>query len=49
MQPFTSVYGGVNPYQNPALANPSKKRFTSYDRSDAVTLDYAKNRFYSPQ
>jgi RHS repeat-associated protein len=49
MQPFTSVYGGENPYQNPALANPSKQRFTSYDRSDATTLDYAKNRFYSPQ
>jgi RHS repeat-associated protein len=49
MQPFTSVYGGENPYQNPALPNPSKKRFTSYDRSDVTTLDYAKNRFYSPQ
>jgi RHS repeat-associated protein len=49
MQPFTSVYGGENPYQNPTLANPSKKRFTSYDRSDVTSLDYAVNRFYSPQ
>jgi RHS repeat-associated protein len=49
MLPFTSVYGGENPYQNPALSNPSKKRFTSYDRSEATKLDYAMNRFYSPQ
>ena len=49
MQPFSSVYGGGNPYQNPGLSNPSKKRFTSYDRSDATGLDYAVNRFYSPQ
>src|SRR5262245_51723158 len=48
-QPFTSVYGGENPYQSPTLSNPSKKRFTSYDRSDATKLDYAVNRFYSPQ
>jgi RHS repeat-associated protein len=47
MLPFTSVYGGENPYQNPTLANPSKKRFTSYDRSDATRLDYAVNRHYS--
>ncbi|MGH9754986.1 MAG: RHS repeat-associated core domain-containing protein [Blastocatellia bacterium] len=49
MQPFTSVPGGENPYQNPTLGNPSKKRFTSYDRSEATKLDYAVNRFYSPQ
>jgi RHS repeat-associated protein len=49
MLPFTSVYGGENPYQNPALANPSKKRFTSYDRSAVTTLDYAVNRYYSAQ
>jgi RHS repeat-associated protein len=49
MQPFTSVPGGANPYQHPTLGNPSKKRFTSYDRSDATGLDYAVNRFYSPQ
>jgi RHS repeat-associated protein len=49
MQTFTSVPGGENPYQNPTLGNPSKKRFTSYDRSEATTLDYAVNRFYSPQ
>jgi hypothetical protein len=36
MQPFTSVYGEENPYQNPTLSNPSKKRFTSYDRSEAT-------------
>jgi len=49
MLPFTSVPGGENPYQHPTLGNPSKKRFTSYDRSDATRLDYAVNRFYSPQ
>jgi RHS repeat-associated protein len=49
MQPFTSIPGGENPYQHPTLGNPSKKRFTSYDRSDATGLDYAVNRFYSPQ
>jgi RHS repeat-associated protein len=49
MQPFTSVYGGENSYQNPTLSNPSKKRFTNYDRSDATGQDYAVNRFYSPQ
>ncbi len=49
MQPFVSAPGGENPYQHPTLANPSKKRFTSYDRSDATGLDYAVNRFYSPQ
>jgi len=36
MQPFTSVYGGEHPYQHPTLSNPSKKRFTSYDRSEAT-------------
>jgi RHS repeat-associated protein len=49
MLPFTSVYGGENPYQNPTFANPSKKRFTTYDRSDVTSMDYAVNRFYSPQ
>ncbi|MGH9755555.1 MAG: RHS repeat-associated core domain-containing protein [Blastocatellia bacterium] len=49
MQPFTSVPGGENPYQHPTLGNSSKKRFTTYDRSDATGLDYAVNRFYSPQ
>jgi RHS repeat-associated protein len=49
MQPFTQVYGGENSYQHPTLGNPSKKRFTTYDRSDATGLDYAVNRFYSPQ
>jgi RHS repeat-associated protein len=49
MLPFTSVYGGENPYQNPTLSNPSKKRFTSYVRSDVTTLDYAVNRYYSAQ
>ncbi len=49
MQPFVSAPGGENPYQHPTLTNPSKKRFTSYDRSDATGLDYAVNRFYSPQ
>jgi len=43
------VDGGENPYQNAALANPSKKRFTSYDRRNAKGQDYAVNRFYSPQ
>ncbi len=49
MQPFVSAPGGESPYQNPTLSNPSKKRFTTYDRSDATGLDYAVNRFYSPQ
>jgi RHS repeat-associated protein len=49
MLPFTQVYGGEYSYQHPTLGNPSKKRFTSYDRSDATGLDYAVNRFYSPQ
>jgi RHS repeat-associated protein len=47
--PFTQTYGGENSYQHPTLSNPSKKRFTSYDRSDVTTLDYAVNRFYSSQ
>jgi RHS repeat-associated protein len=29
--------------------NPSKRRFTSYDRSDATKLDYAVNRHYDSQ
>src|SRR5262245_21138542 len=49
MLPFTQTYGGENSYQHPTLSNPSKKRFTSYDRSDATLLDYAVNRFYSSQ
>jgi RHS repeat-associated protein len=49
MLPFTQAYGGENSYQHPTLSNPSKKRFTSYDRSDATGLDYAVNRFYSQQ
>jgi len=49
MLPFTQAYGGENSYQHPTLSNPSKKRFTTYDRSEATRLDYAVNRFYSPQ
>jgi RHS repeat-associated protein len=49
MLPLTQTYGGENSYQHPTLGNPSKKRFTSYDRSDTTGLDYAVNRFYSPQ
>jgi RHS repeat-associated protein len=49
MLPFTQTYGGENSYQHPTLGNPSKKRFTSYDRSEATGLDYAVNRFYSSQ
>ncbi len=45
--PFTQNYGGENPYQNPTLSNPSKKRFTSYDRSDATGLDYVANRRFN--
>jgi hypothetical protein len=44
MLPFTSSYEGENSYQNPGLSNPSKKRFTTYDRSEATGLDYAVNR-----
>ncbi|MBO0799547.1 MAG: RHS repeat-associated core domain-containing protein, partial [Blastocatellia bacterium] len=47
MLPFSQVYGGEGSYQNPGIGNPSKKRFTSYDRSDATGLDYAVNRHYS--
>jgi RHS repeat-associated protein len=49
MLPFTQNYGGENSYQHPTLSNPSKKRFTSYDRSAVTELDYAVNRFYSSQ
>ncbi len=49
MLPFTQTYGGENSYQHPTLSNPSKKRFTTYDRSDMTGLDYAVNRFYSAQ
>jgi RHS repeat-associated protein len=49
MLPFTQTYGGENSYQHPTMSNPSKKRFTSYDRSDVTGLDYAVNRSYSPQ
>ncbi len=41
------AFGGDNSWQHPSKSNPSKKRFTSYDRSDATGLDYAVNRFYS--
>lgn len=40
-------FGGDNSWQHATKNNPSKKRFTSYDRSDATGLDYAVNRFYS--
>jgi RHS repeat-associated protein len=49
MLPFTQTYGGENSYQHSTLSNPSKKRFTTYDRSEATGLDYAVNRFYSSQ
>src|SRR5262249_51872956 len=49
MLPITQTYGGENSYQHPTLSNPSKKRFTTYDRSDVTTLNYAVNRFYSAQ
>jgi RHS repeat-associated protein len=41
------AFGGDNSWQHSTKNNPSKKRFTSYDRSDATGLDYAVNRFYS--
>jgi len=49
MLPFTQTYGGENSYQHPTLSNPSKKRFTSYDRSDVTGLHYAVNRSYSSE
>src|SRR6266511_49177 len=49
MLPFTQNYGGENSYQHPTLSNPSKKRFTSYDRSDVTGLHYAVNRSYSSE
>jgi len=48
MQPF-GAFGGDNSWQHATKNNPSQKRFTSYDRSNATGLDYAKNRFYSSQ
>jgi RHS repeat-associated protein len=47
--PYGSTLGGNNSWQHPGRSNLSKKRFTSYDRSDATGLDYAMNRFYSAQ
>jgi RHS repeat-associated protein len=47
--PYGSTLGGDNSWQHPGRSNLSKKKFTSYDRSDATGLDYAVNRFYSPQ
>src|SRR5262245_1669008 len=47
--PYGSTLGGDNSWQHPGRGNLSKKRFTSYDRSDATGMDYAVNRFYSPQ
>ena len=41
--------GAENHYQRPTFGNPSKKRFTSHDRSNATGLDYAVSRFYSSQ
>jgi len=43
----SGAFGGDNSWQHSTKNNPSKKRFTSYDRSDATGLDYAVNRFYS--
>ena len=48
MQPF-GAFGGDNSWQHATKNNPSQKRFTSYDRSNATGLDYAQNRFYSSQ
>jgi RHS repeat-associated protein len=45
--PYGSTLGGDNSWQHPGRSNLSKKKFTSYDRSDATGLDYAVNRFYS--
>jgi RHS repeat-associated protein len=47
--PYGSTLGGDNSWQHPGRSNLSKKKFTSYDRSEATGLDYAMNRFYSPQ
>jgi RHS repeat-associated protein len=49
MLPFTQTYGGENSYQHPTLSNPSKKRFTTYDRNDVTGLHYAVNRSYSSE
>ena len=43
----TGVGGGDNSWQHSSKTNPSRKRFTSYDRSAATGLDYAVNRHYS--
>jgi RHS repeat-associated protein len=46
-QQTNGAFGGDNSWQHSSKNNPSKKRFTSYDRSNATGLDYAVNRFYS--
>jgi RHS repeat-associated protein len=48
MQPF-GAFGGDNSWQHATKNNPSQKRFTSYDLSNATGLHYAVNRFYSSQ
>jgi RHS repeat-associated protein len=46
MQPY-GAYGGDNSYQHATKSNPSRKRFTTYDRDVASGMDYAVNRYYS--
>ena len=43
----SGAFGGDNSWQHSSKTNPSRKRFTSYDRSAATGLDYAVNRHYS--
>src|SRR5262249_26295887 len=46
MQPY-GANGGDNSYQHATKSNPSRKRFTSYDRDEGSGQDYAVNRYYS--
>ncbi|HKX29735.1 MAG TPA: RHS repeat-associated core domain-containing protein [Blastocatellia bacterium] len=49
LQPFAGTLYGDNSWQHSTKSNPSRQRFTSYDRSATTNLDYAVNRFYSNQ
>jgi len=47
MLPAGSTLYGENSYQSTTQSNPSKRFFTSYDRSQTTQLDYAVNRHYN--
>jgi hypothetical protein len=47
MLPAGSVFGGDGSFQDPNQSHPSKRYFTSYDRSETAKLDYAVNQHYN--